>query len=72
MKSPKEKAEEIVDKHYWLFGDGYLGYQHIQHALLEVAEILDSITFNMYDEESYNQANNFWENVKKEVEAYKK
>lgn len=34
----EDKANEIVDKHYFLFGDGYLGTQHIQHALLEVVK----------------------------------
>lgn len=44
--SPKEKAVELVEKHYWVFGDGYLGGQHIQNALLEVdgiREVLDKL-----------------------------
>jgi hypothetical protein len=36
----KEKAEELVDKYYWTFGDEYLGQQHIQCELIAVDEIL--------------------------------
>lgn len=32
--TPKEKAEELVDRYYWVFGDGYLGGMHIQCALI--------------------------------------
>ena len=45
MKTTQEKATKIIDKHYWLFGDGYLGKQHIQHALLEVDEILIALEY---------------------------
>jgi primosomal protein N'' len=37
--TPKEKAIELVDKYYWIFGDGYLGEQHIQCALIAVEEV---------------------------------
>jgi hypothetical protein len=37
-------------------------------ALIAVDEILDAITFNMYDEEEYNKVNDYWEQVKKEIE----
>jgi hypothetical protein len=37
---PKEKAKELADRYYWVFGDGYLGDQHIQCALIAVDEIL--------------------------------
>ncbi len=58
--NPKEKAEELVDKFYWIFGDGYLGDQHIQCALIAVNECLNLVRNN---EELY-----FWEQVKQEIE----
>jgi hypothetical protein len=39
-----------------------------QCALIAVDEILNAITFNMYDEEEYNKVNDFWEEVKSEIE----
>jgi hypothetical protein len=36
--TPKEKAQELVDRFYWAFGDGYLGSQHIQCAMMAVDE----------------------------------
>jgi len=62
--SPKEKAEELVDKYYWTFGDGYLGQQHIQCALIAVNEILEVIVkiFETYEERKY------WEEVKTEIQ----
>ena len=58
----KEKAEEIVYNHYWLFGDGYLGSQHIQHALIAVDEILKQY-YNLTDEHKY------WQQVKNELNS---
>jgi hypothetical protein len=43
MPTPKEKAEELVEKYYWTFGDGYLGEQHIQCALIAVDEIINDL-----------------------------
>ena len=40
--TPQEKAKELVDRYYWTFGDGYLGEQHIQCALIAVDEILNN------------------------------
>jgi hypothetical protein len=60
-QTPKEKAKEIIDKHYWLFGDGYLGHQHIQHALLEIDEIIKQSTDNEYCERYFKE-------VKQEIE----
>ncbi len=59
--TPKEKAEELVDKYYWTFGDGYLGSQHIQCALITVDEILkeESIGSLLID---------WWKEVKQEIE----
>lgn len=39
----KEKAEYLVDKYYWIFGDGYLGEQHIQCAILCVEEVIKAL-----------------------------
>jgi hypothetical protein len=61
--TPKEKAIELVDKYYWTFGDGYLGEQHIQCALIAIDEVLQ-----------YSKAHGFiglteyYEEVKQEVE----
>ena len=59
----KEKAIELVDKYYWTFGDGYLGDQHIQCALIAVDEILRTgnviVSYNVTD---------YWQEVKKEIE----
>jgi hypothetical protein len=38
--TPLEKARKLVEKYYWIFGDGYLGQQHIQCALIAVDEII--------------------------------
>jgi hypothetical protein len=32
-----------------------------------VNEILNAITFNMYDEDNYNKENKYWKNVKKQI-----
>jgi hypothetical protein len=74
MKTPKQKAEELVDKYYWTFGDGYLGEQHIQCALIAVDEIFEHIDYiftelkkdklpNKFDDEI-----EYWQEVKKEIE----
>jgi hypothetical protein len=61
--TPKEKAIELVDKYYWTFGDGYLGEQHIQCALIAIDEVLQ-----------YSKAHGFiglteyYEEVKQEIE----
>jgi hypothetical protein len=75
MKTPKEKAEELVDRYYWTFGDGYLGEQHIQCALIAVDEL---IKFGMFvkqpilDKSNKVKPNNsqieYWKQVKKEIE----
>jgi hypothetical protein len=61
--TPKEKSIELVDKYYWTFGDGYLGEQHIQFALIAIDEVLQ-----------YSKAHGFiglteyYEEVKQELE----
>ena len=70
--TPKEKAEELVDKiQNGLWKDrGTSIYQEdaIYCALIAVDEILDAITFNMYDEDAYNKEDNYWQEVKQEIE----
>ena len=58
--TPKEKADELVDKYYWTFGDGYLGIQHIQCALIAVDELILDAYNNYY--------HNYWQEVKQEIE----
>ena len=71
--TPKEKALELVQKFRkefdWVDYDDYVDfYRGIkQCALFAVDEILVAITFNMHDEEAYNEADEFWEKVKKEI-----
>lgn len=63
--TPKEKANDLVDRYYWTFGEGYLGEQHIQCALIAVDEILkiEWDEFEMSGDEVM-----FWQEVKKEIE----
>jgi hypothetical protein len=74
MKTPKEKAEELVDKYYWIFGDGYLGKQHIQCALIAVDERFEHIDYIFTELKKDNLPNKFddeieyWQEVKKEIE----
>jgi hypothetical protein len=39
-----------------------------QCALIAVDEILNAITFNMYDEDAYNKEDKYWQDVKQEIE----
>jgi hypothetical protein len=75
--TPKEKARELVLMFlpYVAIDDIWEGNQYLQKrgnakksALIAVDEILNAITFNMYDEEEYNKVNDFWEEVKSEIE----
>ena len=69
----KEKAKELVSKfNFEHIGDTYILHQTLDEskrcALIAVDEILNAITFNMYDEESYNIEDKYWQEVKKEIE----
>ncbi len=64
--TPKEKAEELVDRYYWTFGDGYLGEQHIQCALVAVDEILLALKYDMNNPTSGSVK--YWQEVKQEIE----
>ncbi len=65
--TPKEKAEDLVDRYYWTFGDGYLGEQHIQCALIAVDEIIASNPI-AFDEDDNCIEKNWWKEVKTEIE----
>jgi len=65
--TPKEKAEDLVDRYYWTFGDGYLGEQHIQCALIAVDEIIASNPI-AFDEDDNCIAKQWWQEVKIEIE----
>ena len=76
MPTPKEKAEELVEKYYWTFGDGYLGEQHIQCALIAVDEIINDLKESLEIAEGLHpHAKGLisgslvaWQKVKKEIE----
>ncbi len=61
----KEKAKELVDKYYWTFGDGYLGEQHIQCALIAVDEIIKALRKDL---PVFELGKGFWKEVKQEIE----
>ena len=67
--TPKEKANELIEKYYWTFGDGYLGEQHIQCALIAVDEMIKEMTDLYKSHNSIDNFNrlNFWFEVKREL-----
>jgi hypothetical protein len=74
MNSPKEKAQELVDKYKMVHEDerGSLWNEISIHtlskqsALIAVDEILDDDVFDM-SEELFEARIQYWENVKKEI-----
>jgi hypothetical protein len=72
--TPKEKAKELVEKFRnefnWVEKDHNVDlYRDTrQCALIAVDELIEAISFNMYDEDSYNQEENYWQEVKQEIE----
>lgn len=64
----KQKAAQLRYKYSTLLDlkttDGLV----LQCALIAVNEILDAICFNMSDEDAYKKENDYWEEVKKELE----
>lgn len=70
--TPKKKAKELVDRYYWTFGDGYLGDQHIQCALIAVDEILNNNTKIPANVNGLHTVENtyYWLEVKNEIENY--
>lgn len=70
--TPKEKAKELVSKfNFEHLSDTYILHQTVEEskrcALIAVDEILSAICFNMYDEDAYNKEDNYWEEVKREI-----
>jgi protein-tyrosine-phosphatase len=70
MMTPKEKAEELFNKMDMIIYTDQDNWksQCIRCAVIAVEEVINAITFNMYDEEAYDKENNFWEEVKSELE----
>jgi hypothetical protein len=63
--TPLEKARELVEKYYWIFGDGYLGQQHIQCALIAVNEI-ENLMYESGNTPEFTKK--YWQQVKQEIE----
>ena len=63
--TPLEKARDLVEKYYWIFGDGYLGQQHIQCALIAVNEI-ENLMYESGNTPEFTKK--YWQEVKKEIE----
>jgi hypothetical protein len=63
--TPLKKARELVEKYYWIFGDGYLGQQHIQCALIAVNEI-ENLMYESGNTPEFTKK--YWQEVKKEIE----
>jgi hypothetical protein len=63
--TPKEKAQELVDK-YYNFGDQEFDYSK-EFALIAVDEILDVDCFDM-SEEPFDNHIEYWNKVKQEIE----
>jgi hypothetical protein len=69
----EQKAKELVDKFEFSFA-GMISNEEDwetlakQCALIAVDEILEAITFNMYDEEYYNKEDYYWQQVKIEIQ----
>lgn len=64
----KKKSQELVDRYYWVFGDGYLGDLHIQCALIAVDEIIKLL----YDANDTDEEYGYWTDVKQEIQNYEK
>lgn len=67
MKTPKEKAKELVDKHYTELPD-FAGYQDLetakQCALIAVDEVLEALNGNQWQNRNYID---YYEEVKLEI-----
>ncbi len=63
--TPLEKARDLVEKYYWIFGDGYLGQQHIQCALIAVDEI-ENLMYESGNTPEFTKK--YWQQVKQEIE----
>jgi hypothetical protein len=73
MSNAKEKAEELVHRFqetmFFHVTDERIDIEEAkQCALIAVDEILNAITFNIYDEDAYNKEDKYWQDVKQEIE----
>jgi len=67
--TPKEKAEELVNKYYQRVADGSAPEDNAkQCALIAVDEILNQDT-SIYDKTEAMYHLEYWGNVKEEIEA---
>jgi hypothetical protein len=74
--TPQEKAKELLDKMYYIgryddkedYIPAMAWKRAKQCSLIAVDEILNAITFNMYDEDAYNKEDKYWQDVKQEIE----
>ena len=48
-RTAKEEAERLVDKYYWIFGDGYLGNQHILCAIADCDNTITALKLRGID-----------------------
>lgn len=71
MKSPKEKAKELVNK--YIIELNYklplkdCDYLAEQCALIAVDEIIKELQNNLYDSYYYYRQEDYWEEVKQEI-----
>jgi hypothetical protein len=68
--TPKEKAIDLIRKFNTNDNYDFLGgvRRAKQCAIIAVDEIILAITFNMYDEDAYKKEDNYWQQVKQEIE----
>lgn len=72
MMTPKEKSEELFNKMDMIIYTDQDNWksQCIRCAIIGVEEVLNAITFNMYDEEAFEKENMFWEQVLVELNEF--
>ena len=70
--TPKEKAEELVDKFILNVldydGSGLNGFKAKQCASIAVDEIIKAIDFDWMEVQNLEQQHRYWEEVKQEIE----
>jgi hypothetical protein len=68
--TPKEKANELVDKfdNFDVLGEDHNGFTAQQCALVAVDEIIKSIDFDWMEIQNLESEHRYWEQVKQEIE----
>lgn len=69
--TPKDKAQELVDRYYFLYGDGYLGSMHKQCALIAVDELIKEQEIwkkTVKNNIGFEEKTTYWQQVKQEIE----